>query len=95
MMNPGDAAAASTTLDSTGRFVLPREVRRTLGLATGTRFTVEIVADRIELTPAAPPEPALVRKSGRLILTNTGEHLDAAQAVRAERDALAGRARRA
>ena len=94
-MNPGDAAAASTTLDSTGRFVLPREVRRTLGLATGTRFTVEIVADRIELTPAAPPEPALVRKSGRLILTNTGEHLDAAQAVRAERDALAGRARRA
>jgi AbrB family looped-hinge helix DNA binding protein len=95
MMNPGDAAAASTTLDSTGRIVLPREVRRTLGLATGTRFTVEIVADRIELTPAAPPEPALVRKSGRLILTNTGEHLDAAQAVRAERDALAGRARRA
>ncbi len=94
-MNPGDAAAASTTLDSTGRIVLPREVRRTLGLATGTRFTVEIVADRIELTPAAPPEPALVRKSGRLILTNTGEHLDAAQAVRAERDALAGRARRA
>ncbi len=94
-MNPGDAAAASTTLDSTGRIVLPREVRRTLGLATGTRFTVEIVADRIELTPAAPPEPALVRKSGHLILTNTGEHLDAAQAVRAERDALAGRARRA
>jgi AbrB family looped-hinge helix DNA binding protein len=94
-MTPGDAATASTTLDSTGRVVLPREVRRRLGLAAGTRFTVEIVADRIELTPAAPPEPALVRKSGRLVLANTGESLDAAQAVRAERDALAGRSRRA
>ena len=94
-MTPGAAATASTTLDSTGRVVLPREVRRRLGLAAGTRFTVEIVADRIELTPAAPPEPALVRKSGRLVLANTGEPLDAAQAVRAERDALAGRSRRA
>lgn len=87
-------ASATTTLDSTGRVVLPSEVRKRLRLATGARFSVEVVSERIELTLEAPPEPALVRKAGRLVLAAGAEPLDAAAAVRAERQAQATRARR-
>jgi AbrB family looped-hinge helix DNA binding protein len=88
------AASTLTTLDSTGRVVLPSEVRRKLRLATGARFSVEVVADRIQLTPEAPPEPAVVRKAGRLVLAASGEPLDAAAAIRSERETQAQRARR-
>ena len=86
--------SSTTTLDSTGRVVLPSEVRRRLRLAPGARFNVEVVAERIELTLETPPEPAVVRKSGRLVLAATGEPLDAAGAIRAERQTQATRARR-
>lgn len=85
---------ATTTLDSAGRVVLPSEVRRRLRLAPGTRFNVEVVAERIELTLEAPAEPALVRKAGRWVLAATGAPLDAAAAIRAERQTQAARARR-
>lgn len=84
----------TTTLDSTGRVVLPSEVRKRLRLETGARFSVEVVAERIELTLEAPPDPAVVRKAGRLVLAATGEPLDAAAAIRTERQAQAARARR-
>ncbi len=88
-MNP------STTLDSAGRIVLPSDVRKQLRLAPGARFTVEVIADRIELTPEAAPAPALTRKSGRLVLAAGGEPLDAAAAIRGERQAQSRRGRRA
>lgn len=83
----------TTTLDSTGRVVLPAEVRKKLRLATGARFSADVVADRIELTLEAPPA-AVVRKAGRLVLAAKGEALDAAAAIRAERQTQSGRARR-
>ena len=94
MSSSNTTTATTTTLDSTGRVVLPSEVRRRLGLAPGTRFNVEVVAERIELTPEAPPEPAVVRKAGRLVLAAAGEPLNAAGAIRAERRMQAARARR-
>lgn len=87
-------ATAITTLDSTGRVVVPAEVRKKLGLATGARFSVDVVGDRIELTLEAPPESAVVRKAGRLVLAASGEALDAAAAIRTERQTQSGRARR-
>jgi AbrB family looped-hinge helix DNA binding protein len=48
-------ATTITTLDSTGRVVLPAEVRKQLRLVTGARFSVDVVADRIELTLEVPP----------------------------------------
>lgn len=93
-MSSSPASATTTTLDSTGRVVLPSEVRKRLRLAAGARFHVEVVADRIELTLEAPPEPAVVRKAGRLVLAAAGEPLDAAEAIRAERQTQAERARR-
>jgi AbrB family looped-hinge helix DNA binding protein len=93
-MRLAPTTTSTTTLDSTGRVVLPSEVRKRLRLAAGARFSVEVVADRIELTLEAPPDPAVVRKAGRLVLAAAGEPLDAAAAIRAERQAQAARARR-
>jgi AbrB family looped-hinge helix DNA binding protein len=88
------SSAITATLDSTGRIVLPSEVRKQLRLETGARFSVEVVAERIELTLGARSEAAVVRKSGRLVLAPTAEPLDAAAAIRAERQTQAARARR-
>ncbi len=86
--------APTTTLDNTGRIVLPSEVRKRLRLAAGARFSVDVVAERIELTLEAPPEPAVKRKSGRLVVAAIGEPVDATAAIRAERQSLATRALR-
>ncbi len=87
-------STSTTTLDSTGRIVLPSDVRKRLHLETGARFSVEVVADRIELTLEASPDGAVVRKAGRLALAAAGEPLDAAAAIRAERQLQAARSRR-
>jgi AbrB family looped-hinge helix DNA binding protein len=86
-------ALGTTTLDSTGRVVLPNEVRKRLHLAPGARFSVDVVAERIELTLEAPAEPAVVRKAGRLVLAAGGAAFDAAAAIRTERQTQAARAR--
>jgi hypothetical protein len=54
-----------------------------------------VVAERIELTPAPEPDPALVSTpSKRKVLQATGTAFDAAAATRAERAAQARRTRR-
>lgn len=82
---------ASTTIDNVGRIVLPSDIRRRLNLVPGSRLRLEIVAERIELTPEAEATPALVRKGKRLLLPASGASFDAAGAVRAEREAQARR----
>lgn len=89
-----DDMSEAATIDKAGRISLPSDVRRRLNLRPGSRLRVDVVAERIELTPEVEA-PALVRKDGRLVLAASGARVDAAAAVRAERDALAeGRARR-
>jgi AbrB family looped-hinge helix DNA binding protein len=94
-----DATANTTilpvTVDSAGRIVLPREVRRRLNLKTGTRLRLTVVAERIELTPEADTEVELaVAPSGRRVMRARGESMDAAAATRAERNAQARRGSR-
>jgi AbrB family looped-hinge helix DNA binding protein len=80
------------TVDSAGRIVLPSAVRRRLNLTTGSRLTLDVVAQRIELTPEPDADAGVQMAAGkRLVLRATGESFDAAAAVRAERDAQAGR----
>ena len=80
-----------TTIDSAGRILVPVSVRRRFNLAQGSRLRLEVVAERIELAPESDPSP-LVRSGKRLILKPSGKRLDAAAAVRAERDARQTRA---
>jgi AbrB family looped-hinge helix DNA binding protein len=81
------------TIDQAGRIVLPAELRRQLNLVPGSQLCVEVVAQRLELTPqASAPEPPLGRSAtGRPVLPAGGTPFDAAAATRAEREAQAGR----
>ncbi len=53
-----------TTIDGSGRLVVPREVRREAGLVAGMRLLVRYRAGRIEIEPA-PLEVKTIRR-GRL-----------------------------
>jgi len=88
---------AELTLDSAGRIVLPSAVRRALNLSAGSRLRLDVVAQRIELTPAPDTDTDTdtvleVEAGKRTVLRATGKVSSAAAAVRAERDALADRA---
>lgn len=82
------------TMDSAGRIVVPREVRRQLGLGAGSTLLLDVVAQRIELTPQPRADAELLVRSGkRTVLRASGKVFDAAAATRAERDAQARRAK--
>lgn len=82
------------TIDSAGRIVLPSEVRRRLNLRVGSRLRLDVVAERIELTPEPEADAALgVSATKRAVLRATGRAFDASAATRAERDAQARRRR--
>ena len=78
------------TIDSAGRIVVPASVRRRLNLTPGSRLRLDVVAERIELTPESAPEP-LERKGARRVLEPSGKRTDAAAQVRAEHEAQARR----
>jgi len=83
------------TMDQAGRIVLPMAVRRRLNLAPGARLMLDVVAQRIELTPEAQAEAELLVTAGRrTVLRPTGKPFDAAAATRAERDAQSRRGSR-
>jgi AbrB family looped-hinge helix DNA binding protein len=83
------------TMDQAGRIVLPMAVRRRLNLAPGARLMLDVVAQRIELTPEPQAEAELVVTAGqRTVLRPTGKPFDAAAATRAERDAQSRRGSR-
>lgn len=80
------------TMDSAGRIVLPKAVRRRLHLQPGARLLLDVVAERIELTPEPQADAALQTTPGqRTVLRPSGKAFDAAAATRAERDAQARR----
>jgi len=89
------AMSQSITMDQAGRIVLPKEVRRRLNLGPGARLMLDVVAQRIELTPEPQAETELAVSPGRrTVLRPTGKAFDAAAATRAERDAQSRRGRR-
>ena len=85
----------TVTIDQAGRIVLPKEVRNRLNLGPGTRLMLDVVAQRIELTPQPQADAELVVTPGkRTVLRPTGKAFDAAAATRAEREAQARRGSR-
>jgi AbrB family looped-hinge helix DNA binding protein len=80
------------TKDQAGRIVLPIAARRRLNLVPGARLMLDVVAQRIELTPEPQAEAELLVTAGRrTVLRATGKAFDAAAATRAERDARSRR----
>lgn len=83
------------TIDQAGRIVLPKAVRQRLNLGPGSRLTLDVVAQRIELTPQPQADAELLVTPGkRTVLRPTGKAFDAAAATRAERDAQSRRGSR-
>ena len=92
-----NAMTATLTLDEAGRLILPEAVAQVLGVKPGAVLKAEVTRDRIDLIQNEGDIPVMtevVMKDGLLVLAPTGIPVDAAAAVRAERDALADRARR-
>jgi AbrB family looped-hinge helix DNA binding protein len=86
------AITTAITVDSAGRVVLPSETRRRLNLRPGSRLLLSVVAERIELTPEPQADAKLLRSAtGRSVLAPTGKAIDAASAVRNERERQARR----
>ena len=86
-----DATASVISMDASGRFVLPKAVRDQLCLKPGSRFSVEVVAGRIELTPQDDEEVQLVRVNGRLVLRAPPSKVGVAAASVADREEQAQR----
>ena len=83
------------TIDSAGRIVLPSEVRRRLNLFAGSRLRLDVVGERIELTPEVETDPAFgISATNRMVLRPTGRVLEAVAATRAEHIVQANRSRR-
>jgi AbrB family looped-hinge helix DNA binding protein len=83
------------TIDRAGRIVLPIDVRRQLNIGPGSSLRLDVVAQRIELSPEAEPEAELgLSATGRQVLSESGRAFDAAAATRAERESQSKRNRR-
>lgn len=77
-------------MDASGRLVLPKALREKLNLKGGSRFTVEIVAGRIELTPQ-DDDVQLVEVDGLWVVRAPRSTVGVAEAVRADREEQARR----
>lgn len=80
-----------TTIDRTGRIVVPKSLRERFNLVAGTELEIEAGADRLQLR-RVDAEPALVRKKGILVHHGGARtDLDVAAFIRAERDSRSRR----
>lgn len=82
---------ATLSLDAAGRLVLPNSALRVLGMQPGDQVRADVSPNRIEICPEPPTMSEGVIENGVLVMARQGIPMDAAAAVRAERDDLADR----
>ena len=75
---------ATITLDSAGRFVLPKAIRDKMHLRSGSKLRADIVGDKIELSQKEDEVKIVRRGKRRVVVGWTG--FDAAKAVREMRE---------
>lgn len=76
-------------IDKAGRIVIPKAIRQQIGADASTKFELDVVLDRIELTPIKSPDESkakLIKKNGRLVIAATGKTFSSAEAIRLDRD---------
>lgn len=62
------AVSATVTIDSSGRLVIPRNIRNQLHLITGSRLNLEVKGDGVFLAPLPSENARLVKRAGRLVI---------------------------
>lgn len=77
-----------TTMDSAGRLVIPREVRREAGLEPGVPLRIRWREGVVEIEPE--PLPVALNKRGRLLVASPSGHAPVLRAstVQRTRDAV-------
>lgn len=83
---------ATLSLDEAGRLVLPSNALRLLGIKPGDQVCADVSPNRIDICPESPLVSEGVIENGVLVMAGQGIPMDAAAAVRDDRDALANRA---
>ena len=82
---------ATLSLDEAGRLVLPNTALRVLGMKPGDQVRADVSPNRIDICPEPPVMAQGVIENGVLVMARQGIRMDAAAAVRADRDSLAER----
>lgn len=77
---------ATFSIDVAGQIVLPEAMKRVFGAEPGVRLRVEASPDRIEIVKDLPVVNEGVVVNGVLLLPRLGIKMNAAAAVRADRD---------
>jgi AbrB family looped-hinge helix DNA binding protein len=62
---------ATVTIDSSGRLVIPRNIRNQLHLITGSRLNLEVKGDGVFLAPLPSENARLVKRAGRLVIESS------------------------
>jgi AbrB family looped-hinge helix DNA binding protein len=77
-----------TTIDQAGRIVVPKAIRKAVGLSPGTPLEIRVVGSHIELEPA--PLPVQLKRRGKLLVAIPQQDIPAltVEEVEATRDAL-------
>ena len=78
--------STTITMDRAGRLVLPKPVRDKLHLRAGTRLSVTVVADKVELSPEPEADVRIERRGKLLVITGMKEPFSAVAAIKAARD---------
>lgn len=82
---------ATLSLDEAGRLVLPNNALRLLGIKPGDQVRADVTPNRIDFCPEPLVVSEGVIENGVLVIARQAVPIDAASAVRADRDALADR----
>lgn len=59
---------ATVTMDSSGRLVIPRNIREQLQLRSGSRLNLEVKGDGFFLAPLPSQDARIVERGGRLVI---------------------------
>lgn len=82
---------ATLSLDEEGRLVLPNTALRVLGIKPGDQVRADVSPNRIDICPEPPVMTQGIIENGVLMMGRQQIRIDAAAAVRSDRDAMAER----
>ena len=64
--------SATVTMDSSGRLVIPRNIRDQLHLRSGSRLNLEVKGDGVFLAPLPNEDARIVKRGARLVIETSG-----------------------